>query len=267
VTRFALCIPALEAPKVRARPKHALPIVAICLSGLGLLPAAAGAATVTSDGPTVRFSASPGESSDLVLMPWQEQTGVDPLTNFPTFEIRGLAVMDEAAPPSVGAGCGPDAETAAVANCASQPGATFVADLGDGNDRITQNVITGPDGRNVKEWRIEANGGRGVDTLFGSPSGDVFDVSGDPIKGAVGPRGVPVDGVRCHGGLDKVKADATDDVGKDCEQVTRVGKGAACYKKKHRGRPLTGTRLFNCIEKARGYGKRRSGGGGGRGGR
>ena len=250
---------------MRARGKHALPIVAICFSGLGLLPAAAGAATVTSDGSTVRFSASPGESSDLILMPWQEQTGVDPLTNIPTFEIRGLAVMDETAPPSAGAGCGPDDETPGVANCASQPGATFVANLGDGNDRITQNAL-GPD---VKEWRIEANGGRGVDTLFGSPSGDVFDISGDPIKGAVGPRGVPVDAVRCHEGLDKVKADATDDVGKDCEQVTRVGKGASCHKKKHRGRPLRGTRLFNCIEKARGYGKRRSGGrgGGGRGGR
>jgi hypothetical protein len=133
--------------------------VAAATASLALLPAAAGAGTISSANGRLAFAAAPGETNDLSIA-----TGAD-----------SNVVKDAGAPLTAGPGC--QSKPDGSAECSVGP-AVIAVDLGDMNDVLT---LTG-------SLPAEVNGGAGNDTLHGGPGDDVFrgDAGDDTLQGSDG---------------------------------------------------------------------------------
>ena len=176
----------------------------------------AGAATVSAQGASARFTAGAGEDNDV-------RVGADG---------GRLTVRDAGAPLAAGAGCA--AAPAGAVTCElADPTPSLAVALGDGDDRLA--IGDAPD------WAVTGAGGAGDDVLAGGPSDDVLTggPGDDVLRGAAGEdrldggrgadrllpgaSGVREDRVRCGRGRDAVTLTPRLDaplLRPECERIT-----------------------------------------------
>ncbi len=169
----------------------------------------AGAATVTSsERGTLTFNAAPGEANDVSVsstQAWRKFIRCDPINPLDPFRWRGCydywyevtyaVVRDAGAVLNAGAGC--SSSDPHTAQC-EWPSRGSIS-LGDGGDAISGAPFT-----------TSVDAGSGKDKVAGGSSGET-------INAADGER----DAITCGGSHDAVNADGRDQVGRDCESVTR----------------------------------------------
>jgi len=191
-----------------------LPILAVALLAL---PAAAGAATVSSDGTTATYAADPGQD-DVVRV---------------TAGLTFTAQPESTATLNAGTGC--LVGGVGIVTCA---GASQVAAaLGDGNDDLDASALAVPVTADGGVGADLLTGGNGADALTGGPGADVltgtsgadalFALDGTPDRLSCGPGGTaqfdPADTVTgCAGAPDASLTDGDGDgapPGQDCDDV------------------------------------------------
>jgi Ca2+-binding RTX toxin-like protein len=220
--------------------------LALTLAACALLPATAGAATLTlDDAGTLHYTAADGEENHLSM--WVidvgygmvKDDGVPGLTGCGTINaMPGWRACPNGRRPQVSLGDGDD--EASLQDGGSEEmewiGPSHV-DAGSGDDDVftgySADVLLGGAGNDRLRPQLGANrleGGEGNDTLesfygddtkIGGPGADTYlGHDGNETIDAV--DGAPTDTITCHGGTDSVRADEGDTVGAGCESVVRV---------------------------------------------
>lgn len=220
--------------------------LALTLAACALLPAGAGAATLTLDeSHTIHYTAAPGEENRLSM--WTLDVGygvvkddaVPGLTGCDTLDLMpGWRHCVIGRRPQVVLADGDDHAT--LADGGTEPdqwiGAANV-DGGTGDDLVTtgvaDDVILGGSGNDTlrpTQGTNRVEGGDGDDTLesfygddtkIGGPGADTF-LGHDANETIDAVDGAATDTITCHGGTDSVRADVGDTVGAGCETVVRV---------------------------------------------
>jgi hypothetical protein len=166
---------------------------------VGVVPATAGAASVTYAGGTISYTTARDETNHLTVAPWGP---VLKLTDTGTKGKGATAIAVTAGP-----GCWQLSTNAAA--CPLTAAGLTVA-LGDGDDFFDAALasvavnVSGGAGNDV------LHGGLGADTLDGGADNDSFDA-----------RDAAADTLVCGTGTDSGDADALDGVGADCEAVQK----------------------------------------------
>lgn len=223
--------------------------LALTVAACALLPAAAGAATLTVDeSSTIHYSAEDGEQNRLSMTVLdvgyaviKDEADPDQAACGTIWTHPGWRSCPNARRPQVVLGDGDD--EAGLQDGGSEPdmylGSAHVdagtgdddvftgwaADVllgGPGNDRLRpqggENRIEGGDGDDTLESFYGDDtkiGGAGTDTFLGSDGNEAIDA----VDGAA------TDTITCGSGTDSVVADVGDSVSADCETVERVGGG------------------------------------------
>jgi RTX calcium-binding nonapeptide repeat (4 copies) len=193
---------------------------ALAVALAAALPASA--ATVSSDGTTLRVAAAPGEVNVVTI------TRDAPFGAAPTLTVR-----DEGVPPVATGPCTPTLDPAAV-TCPADAIARAEATLGDQDDALT---VLAP-------LRVRASGGPGTDVMTGGAQGDTLsgdagddelaggggadvvdggsgddDADGGPGNDRIVMRDRKADTAVCGPGRDRVRAEVLDQLDLTCEVV------------------------------------------------
>jgi hypothetical protein len=174
------------------------------VASLGLVPAAARAASVSEGGGTLAYAAAAGEANHVTIAPWGLTLKV---TETGTKAGKAIAL-------TVGPGCWRLSPSSAT--CA-KPAAGVTFDGADGNDYLDASLLT---------TAVSASGGPGDDTLSTGSGADTLDGgTGNDVLSSGGGGDVleandgSPDTLSCGDGADSGNADSGDAIAADCETV------------------------------------------------